>query len=69
LCGDDFTVADIALAVALPHLGYLGSTLLGHDPLASLPLPPQYHERLAQRASVARMWHDREQALRKFLPH
>lgn len=67
LCGDSFSVADVALAVALPHLALVGNKLLGHDPLAALPLHEQYRDRLAQRTSVSRMWHDREQQLQALL--
>uniref|UniRef100_A0A4W5KQ50 Uncharacterized protein n=1 Tax=Hucho hucho TaxID=62062 RepID=A0A4W5KQ50_9TELE len=67
LCGDSFSLADISLAVVLPHLAFLGEKVLGHDPLLKLALPPQYRERLAKRVSVTRMWQEREQLLQAFL--
>ena len=67
LCGEDFTIADIMLAVAIPQMALLGERLLEADPLAMLPLHPQYHEKLAQRSSIQRMWQDREALLQVML--
>jgi len=63
LCGDAFTLADIAAFVHLPLVSFLTTTVLGRDVLAPLVGMQAYLQRIGGREHAQRVTRDREAAL------
>jgi glutathione S-transferase len=69
LCGDAFTLADIAAFVHLPSVSFLASKVLGRDVLAPLIGVSDYLQRIGARPHAQRVTRDRDAALaRMFAP-
>jgi glutathione S-transferase len=63
LCGDAFTLADIAAFVHLPLVSFLTTKVLGRDVLAPLVDVPAYLQRIGARPHAQHVTRDREAAL------
>ena len=63
LCGNTFTLADIAAFVHLPLVSFLTTKVLGRDALAPLAGAPAYLQRIGARPHAQRVTRDRDAAL------
>jgi glutathione S-transferase len=63
LCGDAFTLADIAAFVHLPLVSFLTTKVLGRDALAPLVGLPAYLQRVGARPHAQRVTRDRDAAM------
>jgi Glutathione S-transferase len=69
LCGDAFTLADIAAFVHLPLVSFLTTKVLGRDVLAPLVGVPAYLQRIGARPHAQHVTRDRDAAMaRMFAP-
>jgi glutathione S-transferase len=69
LCGDAFTLADIAAFVHLPMVSFLTTKALGRDVLAPLVGVSACLQRIGERPHAQRVTRDREAAMaRLFAP-
>lgn len=67
LCGDAFTLADIAAFVHLPLVSLLTSKVLGRDVLAPLVGVPAYLQRIGARPHAQHVTRDRDAAVARRL--
>jgi glutathione S-transferase len=67
LCGDAFTLADIAAFVHLPLVSFLTTTVLGRDVLAPLVEVPAYLQRIGARPHAQHVTRDRDAAMARML--
>jgi glutathione S-transferase len=67
LCGDAFTLADIAAFVHLPLVSFLTTKVLGRDVLAPLVGLPAYLQRIGARPHAQHVTLDRDAAMARML--
>jgi len=67
LCGDAFTLADIAAYVHLPLVSFLTTKVLGRDVLAPLAGVPAYLQRIGARPHAQHVTRDQQAAMAKMM--
>jgi len=67
LCGDAFTLADIAAYVHLPLVSFLTTKVLGRDVLAPLAGVPAYLQRVGARPHAQHVTRDQQAAMAKMM--
>jgi glutathione S-transferase len=67
LCGDAFTLADIAAFVHLPLVSLLTTKVLGHDVLAPVVGVSAYLQRIGARPHAQHVTRDRDAAMARML--
>jgi len=67
--GDKFTLADIAAILHLPIVRIVGTTFLGHDPLANIPGLNDYCARMEARPQVIKIRADAAADRPQFITH